>query len=157
MPLESSLHLYRALLRQIRQLPRQVLREDTYGTDCRCQMVACSFRMEGEHVAASTNPPSPPFPCRESRAYYRAHLKNHCRSHADESDALRIAQLQERARSDAAWVVKKVSECTVYRYGSEGESVRQCVTSPGCSLSRDGRWTRAEISAWATVNPAAFD
>ena len=52
--------------------------------------------------------PPPPCSCRESRTYYRAHLRNHLRSHADESDALRIAQLQERGRADAAWVVKKV-------------------------------------------------
>ena len=41
MPLESSLHLYRALLRQIRQLlPRQVTRAVKTQEDCRFQMIA---------------------------------------------------------------------------------------------------------------------
>ena len=72
-------------------------------------MVARASPMQGLCMGCLT----PPNSCRESRTYYRAHLRNHLRSHADESDALRIAQLQERGRADAAWVVKKVGGCRI--------------------------------------------
>ncbi len=47
-------------------------------------------------------------PCRETRAYYRSHMRNHFRGHADEQDTERIGRLQERGRMDALWVLSKV-------------------------------------------------
>ena len=45
---------------------------------------------------------------RPARAYYRSHVANQTRGHADEDDPARIRMLQERARADAQWVMQKV-------------------------------------------------
>ena len=49
-----------------------------------------------------------PLSLRETRAYYKAHLRTHVKSHAEETDPSRLRALVERGRSDAEWVVRKV-------------------------------------------------
>ena len=45
---------------------------------------------------------------RDTQPYYRNHVKSHFRSHAEESDPERVAELITRAKQDAVWVLKKV-------------------------------------------------
>ncbi len=55
---------------------------------------------------------------RNSQPYYRHHVRQHFNAHRDEPDADRVALMLERARQDAAWVLRKVGEAV----GSWGTS-----------------------------------
>ena len=47
--------------------------------------------------------------CSETRSYYKVHIRENYIAHDDETDPQRIAEIVEKAKRDAAWVVEKVS------------------------------------------------
>lgn len=55
-------------------------------------------------------PPSIGVCCRQTRSYYRSHLRSQFRSHEDEQDPERIAALQQHGKEAAQWVMRKVSQ-----------------------------------------------
>ncbi|KAH9525553.1 LYR motif-containing protein 9 [Bulinus truncatus] len=46
----------------------------------------------------------------EAQSYYKHHIKQGYRSHADETDKERIQQIIERAIEDTDWVLQKYAE-----------------------------------------------
>ena len=45
---------------------------------------------------------------KESQAYYKHHIRQGFKSHADEDDPERIQQIISRAMEDAKWIAQKV-------------------------------------------------
>lgn len=108
---QAVLASYRALLRQLRQLPRCAAA--TFGpSHAEC------VGMQAPPGSAGAGPrPTADRACRRERAYYQVYLRENFVTYNDEPDEDKIAALLEKATHDAEYVLQKVrahlrSRCT---------------------------------------------